>query len=630
MTGVHPTFPKVICEIFFCDRRGSRWRVQMIGRVLKGKYRILAVVGRGGVATVYLGRDVTSDRTVAVKVLKEEYTEHPEFPERFRREAEAVLHLDDPHIVEFLDYGIEDGRHFLVMEYIEGKTLAQVVRERGPLPIEEAIGIACQVCDALEVAHEGGVVHRDIKPQNLMLTPEGAIKVMDFGLARVATEVTLTQTGVFMGTPRYVSPEVVKGERVDHRGDIYALGVVLYEMLTGDIPFLTDSTWALLQAHVQEQPPPVREARREVPEWLEAVIDVALAKDPEDRFQTAAAFRAALEGKVAEGSLDAPTLVMEMPMLPMARVDRRWVAAAALGMVLLFAAGAFWAMRSGWLIPASGPGGSPVPVTKVAVVATATASAPGASASTATPTVEPTTTHAPTPRPTSTATSPPPPTQPTPSPTPAPTDTPTSAATRTPTPTSRPTSTPTTAWRAPPVPVYPRQDTVWLGESVEFAWDWEGTLAGEEFFELRIVPSGGDPAQPLFRDWATEPVLSVDLSDFPAAPYAWGVWVVRGQATATGVSVTEVVIAPQALQTFQWEPPTPSPTPPPPKPQPSSTATRTPKPTKRPTNTPQPTWQPTRTPTSRPPTKVPTPLPTATPQPTGIPITPPPLPPWSS
>ncbi|MGC8839767.1 MAG: protein kinase domain-containing protein, partial [Anaerolineae bacterium] len=332
-------------------------------KVLKGRYSILEVIGRGGVATVYLGWDVLARRKVAIKILKEEYTEHPEFPERFRREAEAVLHLDDPHIVGFLDYGVDEGRHFLVMEHIEGKTLAQVIQERGPLPIEEALDIACQVCDALEVAHRKGIIHRDIKPQNLMLTPDGMVKVMDFGLARVATGVTLTQTGVFMGTPRYVSPEVVKGERVDHRGDLYSLGIVLYEMLTGDIPFATDSTWALLQAHVQEIPPPVRKARPEVPEWLDRVLARALAKEPAERFQSAAEFREALQSRGMEAT--PPPEAVEGVAAPSRGYPWRWVPAAALGVVLLFSLGAWAAARGGWLArqaPSTPPGTEAVAV----------------------------------------------------------------------------------------------------------------------------------------------------------------------------------------------------------------------------------------------------------------------------
>ena len=576
-------------------------------QVLKGRYCILQVIGRGGVATVYLGWDVVAKRTVAIKVLKEEYTEHPEFPERFRREAEAVLHLDDPRIVGFLDYGVEDGRHFLVMEHIEGKTLAQVIQERGPLPIEEALDIACQVCDALEVAHRKGVIHRDIKPQNLMLTPDGTVKVMDFGLARVATGVTLTQTGVFMGTPRYVSPEVVKGDRVDHRGDLYSLGIVLYEMLTGDIPFATESTWALLQAHVQETPPPVREARPDVPEWLDQVLAKALAKDPAERFQSAAEFREALR---AGGSQAAPAPeAMERPPALLGRYDWRWVASLALGVVLLSSLGAWAAARGGWFGPRALP--TPPGTEAVAVLPpTATSSATPAreAAGGPLPAQTPTPTWTSTLRPTSTPTAPATATA-SPTPTPLPTDTAT--------PTRRPTATPTRRVLPQPTPLQPEEGAVWHAATLEFLWAWPGTLGTGEFFELRLVPTGGDPEAPLHRAWAKEPRLRVDLSPLPPGDYLWGVWIVQGEPVGEEVAVTKVLLAPQGLWGFRWEPPTPTPVPP--RPQPTDT------PTPRPTDTPRPTPRPTRppaTPTPRP-TDTPAPRPTPPPE-TPVPFTPPP------
>ncbi|MGQ9584314.1 MAG: serine/threonine-protein kinase [Anaerolineae bacterium] len=589
----------------------------MIGRVLKGRYRILEIVGRGGVATVYLGRDVRDNRTVAVKVLKEEYTEHPEFSERFRREAETVLRLSNPRIVQFLDYGIEDGQHFLVMEYLEGKTLAEVLRERGPLPVEEAVDIAVQVCEALEVARQASVVHRDIKPQNLMLMPDGTVKVMDFGLARVATGVTLTQTGVFMGTPRYVCPEVVKGQRVDHRGDIYSLGVVLYEMLTGDIPFGTDSTWALLQAHVHDMPPPLRDMRPDVPKGLEKAVAIALAKNPDERFPTAAAFRAALQEGEARAS--AP-LRRWLPLRP--------VAGAVLGVMLLLAAGAVWSTRGGGPLPGAQPveTTSPPAPERVGFL-------PTTPPSTFTPTPfsqmqEPTATYtpppAPSPTPTATrqaqtgSTSSPPP-SPTRTASPSPTHTATRTPTSTQTWTPRPTATPTLAQHAPPALVHPTEGVTWRWSHLDFTWAWEESLGSEEFFELRVFPMGGGPDQPLFRAWSRDQALDVNLTGLPPGAYAWAVWVVRGQATAEGVAVTGIVASPTDFWTFGWDPSSPlSPTPTSPRPQP------TPTPTKQPTNTPEPTKRPTRTPTPAPPTNTPTPRPTATPRLTAIPITPPP------
>lgn len=578
-------------------------------RVLKGRYRILEVIGRGGVATVYLGWDVMAERKVAIKVLKEEYTEHPEFPERFRREAEAVLQLADPRIVGFLDCGEEGGQHFLVMEHIEGKTLAQVVQEQGPLGIDEALDIACQVCDALETAHQKGVIHRDIKPQNLMLTPAGMVKVMDFGLARVATGVTLTQTGVFMGTPRYVSPEVVTGEQVDHRGDLYSLGIVLYEMLTGDIPFSTESTWALLQAHVQAIPPPVRKARPEVPEWLDAVLAKALAKDPAERFQSAAEFRAAIQAGRAE-ALTAPKPVGTSAAL-LTRTRWRWVAGAALGVVLLVSLGAWAAVRGGWFIRQAAP--TPPGTEAVAVLPpTATPTATSAQQPTGglSPTRSPTPTRTftvrPALRPTARATS-----------TPTPSRTPTATAT----PTRRPTATPTFRLLPQPMPLQPKEGEMWQVEALEFLWAWSGDLEAGEFFELRLLPAGGDPDAPVYRAWTREPRRLVDLSPLPGGDYLWGVWVVQGELAGEEVIVAEVLVAPQRLWEFHWGPPTDTPAPPRPR------VTESPTPTPTSTGTPRPTPCPTRpspTPTPRPPVRTPTPWPTPTPPGTPVPFTPPP------
>lgn len=570
-------------------------------RVLKGKYRLLEVIGRGGVATVYLGWDVVAERHVAVKVLKEEYTEHPEFPERFRREAETVLHLNHPHIVGFLDYGVEDGQHFLVMEYVEGETLARIVQERGALPIGQALDIARQVCEALEAAHGSGVIHRDVKPQNLMLMPDGTVKVMDFGLARVATEVTLTQTGVFMGTPRYVSPEVVKGERVDHRSDLYSLGVVLYEMLTGDIPFSSESTWALLQSHVQEIPPPVREFRTEVPEWLDRVVSKALAKDPDERFQSAAEFRAALQPPEVQEA-PAPALRRGFPALP-AGYDWRWVAGAALGVTFLLSLGALGAMGAGWFArPTRAALGEPAATTPPPPTATSTAFSPPAvmpslaESPTATATSTPTARPSPTPTRTASATS-------------TATATPTSSPTSTATPTRQPSPTPTPRILPRPTPVQPSQGAVWQVPQVEFVWAWEGQLGPGEFFELRVLPLGGDPDAPWHRGWSVEPRMAVDLTPLPAGDYLWGVWVVRGTSAGEQVEVAEVLQAPRELWPFHWEPPTPTPVPPRPRP----TDTPTPRPTR-----PRP---PTPTP---PPPPTDTPRPTPTPRGTPIPFTPPP------
>ena len=258
----------------------------MIGRVLKDKYRIYDRVGTGGFATVYMGRNLESNEVVAVKVLRQEYTDEPRFVERFRREASMISQLRHPNIVRMRDYGVENGTHYLILDYVEGKTLAQLLQERGSLPVEETVAIAKQVCRAMQAAEEAGVIHRDIKPYNIMVTPAGQVKVMDFGIGRMSTLATMTHGSMFIGTPGYLSPEMAKGEGADVRSDIYALGIVMYEMLIGEAPFVADSAWAVIRHQIETPPPSLRSKRSDVPAWLEAVVNRALAKDPQQRFQT--------------------------------------------------------------------------------------------------------------------------------------------------------------------------------------------------------------------------------------------------------------------------------------------------------------------------------------------------------
>lgn len=269
----------------------------MIGKVLKGIYRVYDKVGTGGFATVYLGRNLQTNEIVAIKVLREEYTQEPRFVKRFRREAHLAQSLQHPKIVRVLDYGVEDGQHFLVMDYVEGKTVAQIIHERGPLPLDQALSIVIQTCQALDHASRAGIVHRDIKPQNLMVTPDGMVKVMDLGIAKGAALATMTQSGHFMGTPRYISPEMAKGQKTDIRSDLYSLGIVLYEMLTGRAPFEAESPWAVLRDQIETVPRPLTAFRRGLPAWLETVVAKTLAKEPADRFQTPAEMLVALQAK---------------------------------------------------------------------------------------------------------------------------------------------------------------------------------------------------------------------------------------------------------------------------------------------------------------------------------------------
>ncbi len=264
--------------------------------LLGGRYELGALIGRGGMAQVYRANDTVLNRQVAVKVLSSNFSSDPEFVARFRREAQAAARLSHPNVVSVFDTGSDDGTHYIVMEYVEGRTLADVLAQEGRLPPERGARVAESVCKALGFAHEEGIVHRDIKPGNIMITRQGEVKVMDFGIARATTSETLAQTRTVMGTAAYLSPEQARGEQVDQRSDIYSLGVVLYEMLTGRPPFTGDSAVAVAYQHVQENPPPPSSIASAVSAGLDSVVMRALAKDPATRFQTTEEFRSALEG----------------------------------------------------------------------------------------------------------------------------------------------------------------------------------------------------------------------------------------------------------------------------------------------------------------------------------------------
>jgi beta-lactam-binding protein with PASTA domain/predicted Ser/Thr protein kinase len=268
-------------------------------RVLNGRYEIEDLLGQGGMARVFRGQDRVLGRTVAVKVLSPQFAGDDQFVARFRREAQAAAALNHPNIVSVYDTGDQGDVHYIVMEYVEGRTLRDIVRQEGPLLPERASEITQAVARALASAHEGGLVHRDIKPGNIMLTRDGEVKVMDFGIARTTTGDTLTQTAAVLGTAAYLSPEQAQGATVDVRSDIYSLGCVLYEMLTGRPPFTGDSPVSIAYKHVREDPVPPSRLNGDVPEALEAVVMKAMAKNPENRYQTAEEMREDLERAAA-------------------------------------------------------------------------------------------------------------------------------------------------------------------------------------------------------------------------------------------------------------------------------------------------------------------------------------------
>ena len=264
------------------------------GQPFDGRYRVLGRLGVGGMATVYLAEDSSLGRKVALKVMAERYAEDGEFVERFRREAQAAARLNHPNIIAVYDRGEADGRPYIAMEYLQGRTLKQVIQAEGPLPPERAIAIAMQVLAGLRYAHEHGVVHRDVKPHNVLVGDDGRIKVTDFGIAH-AGDPQMTEVGSIVGTAQYLSPEQARGRSVGPQTDIYSLGVVLYEMLAGRVPFEGDSSVAIAMQHVSDEPPPLRSLAPDVPESLALVVAHAMLKDPAQRYGSADEFAADLD-----------------------------------------------------------------------------------------------------------------------------------------------------------------------------------------------------------------------------------------------------------------------------------------------------------------------------------------------
>ena len=258
-------------------------------RLLGGRYELGEAIGIGGMAEVFRGRDVRLGRDVAVKVLRADLAREPAFQGRFRREAQAAAGLNAPCIVSVFDTGESDGVPYIVMEYVEGRTLRDVLQSEGRLLPQRALEVVADVCAALDVAHAAGIVHRDIKPGNVMLTPRGEVKVMDFGIARAAADssTTATQTAAVMGTAAYLSPEQARGENVDHRSDIYSTGCMLYELVTGAPPFTGDSPVAVAYQHVREEPTPPSAYDETLPPAVDAVVLKAMAKRPAQRYQSA-------------------------------------------------------------------------------------------------------------------------------------------------------------------------------------------------------------------------------------------------------------------------------------------------------------------------------------------------------
>ncbi|ATO48063.1 Stk1 family PASTA domain-containing Ser/Thr kinase [Brevibacillus laterosporus] len=259
----------------------------MQGQRLGGRYQLEEVIGGGGMAIVYKARDLVLNRIVAVKLLRPQFGTDEDFVERFRREAQAVASLSHHNIVNVYDVGQDDDIHYMVMEYIEGSTLKEIITAQGGMMMSEAVRIAMQVCDALDHAHQNQIIHRDIKPHNIMIGTNGRVKVTDFGIARAVTSQTITQTGSVLGSVHYFSPEQARGGITAEKSDIYSLGIVLYEMVTGTLPFSGDSPITVALKHLQDPLPEPRKLNPAIPQSLENVIIRALAKDPFQRYKSA-------------------------------------------------------------------------------------------------------------------------------------------------------------------------------------------------------------------------------------------------------------------------------------------------------------------------------------------------------
>jgi serine/threonine-protein kinase len=318
---------------------------ELTGRLLVGRYRLLRRLATGGMAQVWEGSDEVLARPVAVKVLHPHLAADASFVQRFRAEAVAAARLSHPSIVQIFDTCSDDGVEAIVMELVRGTTLRERLDRAGPLPASEAIDVVGQVADALEVAHRRGVIHRDVKPANILLCQDGRVMVADFGIAKAADVADMTQSGAVLGTAKYLAPEQVSGEAVTPRADVYSLGVVLYEVLTGRAPFEGDNEMAIALARLHRDPIPPRSLRAGVPRRLEAVVLRAMTRDPKGRYASAGELRAALLAADPGRDADVTAWSAPEPVTPpegtpsFHQTERRWVASVVAVVVAALALG---------------------------------------------------------------------------------------------------------------------------------------------------------------------------------------------------------------------------------------------------------------------------------------------------
>src|ERR671937_69154 len=266
----------------------------LIGTVFDGRYRIVRKLGAGGMADVYLAEDQELGRRVAIKILNDRHAADDQFVERFRREAKNAAGLSHPNIVSIYDRGTAEGTYYIAMEFLDGRSLKEMIVGRGPAPVKVAINYARQILAAVGFAHRNGIVHRDIKPHNVLVDSEGRLKVTDFGIARSGTS-QMTEAGSIIGTAQYLSPEQARGAPVDRTSDIYSVGIVLYEMLTGTVPFTGDTPVEIAMKHISAVPEPPSAKRPDIPHDVDLVVMRALAKDPNDRYDSAEEMEADLD-----------------------------------------------------------------------------------------------------------------------------------------------------------------------------------------------------------------------------------------------------------------------------------------------------------------------------------------------
>jgi len=294
----------------------------LIGTLFDGRYQVVRKLGAGGMANVYLAEDQELGRRVAIKILNDRHANDDQFVERFRREAKNAAALSHPNIVSIYDRGEAEGTYYIAMEFLDGRTLKELVVSRGPAPVTVSVEYARQILQALRFAHRHGIVHRDIKPHNVLVDAEGRIKVTDFGIARAGTS-QMTEAGSIVGTAQYLSPEQARGTDVDQRSDVYSLGIVLYELLTGTVPFNGDTPVEIAMKHLSAVPEPPSTRRPEIPRDLDLIVTRALAKDPADRYQSAEEMDADLErfargAAVSSVTEESATQIMRLPADPIA------------------------------------------------------------------------------------------------------------------------------------------------------------------------------------------------------------------------------------------------------------------------------------------------------------------------